>query len=550
MASVIANPAASATRALLIGVGDYPNLKPELRLAAPAGDVRRLSEALVAAGLDGAAVETLTEQGPMAPTRAAILERLAALADGAQAGDRVLVYFSGHGAQAPARRPDREIDGLEELYLAADARGWDGSKRRVPGAIADFEMEAALSAIRAKGADVWFVADSCHAAGLMRGASDGRPKSVSGADLGIPSAALRGANPSAEISPLAATGGRGRFTGFYAAAPGSLAVERLLPSGSAEAQPSSTFTFALVRAMNQGRFRSFRDLAQAATAASAQTGPGAPAPVFEGALGETVLGLAPARRAFAVRRADTALVVEAGVLEGFEPGAEVSVRNRAAGWTSPARVAAAGPLSASLVVAGPVPDGPLMASLDRPAPLPSADAGARLLWAVSGLSGEAARDLKVEARLWRGGCGPNPPAALGWPAGAEPMDLLAAPALRHCDVLYFRLANAGPAALDVSPLYVDAEGTIVALTLAPLDSPRISAGAERFAAVRLLTRDARGRPLPAGVEHLTLLASPADTPEPLDLRTLAGPTAVTRSGLSATGPANLSALIFALRLTE
>ncbi|MGZ8363852.1 MAG: caspase family protein [Caulobacteraceae bacterium] len=536
----------AATRALLIGVGDYPNLPQRLHLAAPAGDVERLSGALVGAGLDPKAVQTLTGRSGPRPTRDVILARLRAMAAEAQTGDQILVYFSGHGAQAPARYPAREPDGLEELYLAADASGWDGETGSVPGSVADFELEAALAAIRAKGAAVWFVADACHAAGLTRSGAEGRVKSVSAADLGIPAARSRERGRERDRTPVGYGAEPGAFTGFYAAAPGALAVERLLPAGAPDARASSTFTYALVRALNQGRYRSLRDLALAASAASAETGPGAPAPVFEGALNADVLGLSPHARSFPVRRVNGELRIEAGALEGFTAGAKVELR-AASGARANARVETAGPLSALLAASGELPGGALTASLSNVAVsgAGAASRGERLLTALAPLAGDGGAGLSVVARLWRGGCGANPPARDGFPAASESFDLWAPAPLHHCDVIYLEFRNESAAAIDVTPLYVDASGAIIGLTLSDGDSVRLAPAQSRFAAVRLLTRDVSGRRLAAGVERLAVLSAPASARDPLDLRSLAG-SAILRGGETLpSGPA-LNARIFAL----
>lgn len=534
-------------RALLIGVGDYPALPAALHLAAPQQDVERLRAALLGAGLDPAAVQVMSERDGERPTRAAILAALRRLADEARPGQQVLVYFSGHGAQAPARHPAREPDGLEELYLAADAARWDGGKRAVPGSIADFEMEAALQAIRDRGAEVWFVADACHAAGLTRGPAPAgeRAKAVSAYDLGIPISRFALRTRSSEAAPLAPGG----FAGFYAAAPGALAVERPLPAGSPDARPQSVFTYALVRALAQGRFRTLRDLALAVSAATSETGPGAPAPVFEGGLSDSVLGLTPAVRAFRVRRTVDGLSVAAGAVEGLDAGSQVELTDGSNQPVGRAVVLRSGLEAAELRPLGPIPDGPLLARLAVPAQAGEGGRGSRLLAALAGHA-RAVDGLQLEARRLSAGCAPNPPARLGFPPEGRPLELLAPEPLRHCDVLYVRIANEGAAALDVTPLYVDAAGGVAALSFAPEDDVRLEPGQARFIALRVLTRDSAGRPLPHGVERLALIAAPARGAR-LDLRGLAGP-AVMRGSEAApdVDRPGLAALVFPLRVQD
>lgn len=542
----MAFPAAAApsARALLIGVGDYPSLPERLRLRAPAGDVQRLRTALIAAGLDPAAVTVMTEHEGERPTRAALLESLRRLADDARPGQQVLVYFSGHGAQAPARHPAREPDGLEELYLAADASGWDGGSHTVRGAVADFEFETLLAAIQAKGARVWFVADACHAAGLTRSAApaEARAKSVSGADLHIPASALGRRAVFQEPAPLEPSG----FAGFYAAAPGALALERPIPIGADGAQPASVFTFALTKALNQGRFRTLRDLALAVSASELDTGAGAPAPVFEGGLDSAMLGLAPAQRSFRVRRVQDRLLVQAGAVEGLEAGASVILLDAAGRTVAHAWVARAGLDTAELDDPGPLPDDALAARLEGPPPA-EAGRGRRLLAALAPLA--RGGSLAIEARVLRQGCAPNPPARLGFPAAAQPLDLMAPPPLRHCEVLYVRLENRAATARDVSPLYVDALGGVVGLALSPEDDVRLEPGQARFVALRVVTHDAAGRPLPQGIERLALVSAPA-ADRRLDLRGLAGPAVMRGAEPPPLDREGLEAQVFALRVQD
>jgi hypothetical protein len=359
----------------------------------------------------------------------------------------------------------------------------------------------------------------------------------------VSASALRGR--AGEAAPLA----RGGFTGFYAAAPGAMALERPLPAGAPEAQPQSVFTYALVHALRQGRFRTLRDLALATSAASVDTGPGAPAPVFEGGLSDDVLGLTPRARAFRVRRAPGGLTVSAGEVEGFETGARVELTDASGARLGEAVVARSGLDAAELRPLGPAPDGPLLARLGAPAADGGGGRGRRLLAALAAYAGWAP-GLQLEARRLAAGCAPNPPARLGFPAGAEPVELMAAGPLGHCDVLYVRIANEGPEALDVSPLYVDAEGAVTGLSLAPEDDVRIEPGQARFIAFRVLTRDARGRALAHGTERLALVAAPARDPR-LDLRSLAGPAVLRGAGPAPeVGRPGLAALVFPLRVED
>lgn len=517
---------AHADRAILIGTGDYPGLAPELRLAAPAEDARRLRDALVRAGFPARDVTMMSDAEGISPTRDAVLAELARAAAEARPHEQVLVYFSGHGAQAPgsASAPD----GLDELYLLRDARGWDGGRMRVPGAISDGELSAALDAIRARGADLWFVADTCHAAGLTRGAGAAgtRAKGVERAALHIPAALPRGtpAIPPAARLP-------GAFTAFYAAARDGIAVERRLPPGSPDARPLSQFSYALTRAIDAGRLRSLRDLAIALNAADASLGGDAPQPVYEGALDRPVLHLAADRvRRYPAVRDGAALQLSAGSEEGIASGDRFRLIDTASGHAiGEARVRQARIGAATLATDAPPPPGAIEAE-PLVAPIAAGIARSRFLEAVAPLAGRgAARGLVVQARLWRPGARPRCPelAAAGPPAReTRALDLLAPPPLGQCDVVIAAIRNGGAAAVDLSPFYVAADGRLVALSFLQDAGPddagvRIAPGERREVAIRLLSESPTHAPLATGSERLLLVALPATAATPTDLRGIA-----------------------------
>ncbi|MFS0736871.1 caspase family protein [Sphingomonas sp. 1P06PA] len=510
---------ALADRALLIGTGDYPALAADLRLAAPAEDATQLRAALVRAGLPAANIAMMTDREGPSPTRTAVLAALDGLAGTARTGEQILVYFSGHGSQAPAQDPAAEPDGLDELYLMRDAAGWDGGQGRVPGAITDSELAAAIDRIRARGADVWLVADTCHAAGVYRsGLPAGvRPKSVPAAALNIPAARPASARSTSVARPEPGGG----FAGFYAAAPGSLAIERRLPLGAPEAVTRSQFSFALVRALDSGRLRSLRDLAIALNAADDMLGGGAPQPSFEGALGRSVLGLAADRpRRFLAARDGDALMLSAGVEEGLAPGMRMRLTDAADGQpVGHATVASAMLGRAVLHTDGAV--AAVMLEAEAIGPVTAGASGRNgLLAEVAPIAGSGVtRDLVVEARLWRPGprriC-PDLPDPV--PADTRPIDLLTPPALRQCDVVLATVRNTGSAPIDISPFYVDAGGRLVALGFVEMGDVRLAPGERRGVAVRLLSEDRAGRALPTGSERLLFVALPAGRGSPVDLR--------------------------------
>lgn len=497
-------------RALLIGIGDYTGLAPEHRLEAPAHDVELLRSALTEAGYAADDITILTEAGPTPPTRNQVLKALGDLALGAGPGDQIVLYISGHGLQAPARHAEREPDGLEELFLMADARA-DTATGLIHGAIADFELEEAIAAITATGADVVLIADTCHSGGVTRSAvASGRAKTISLTDLGLPapvSTADRGA--AATSPPL-----QGDFVGLYAAAPGDLATERPLPLGEDNAQVLSAFTYTLTRAIRDGRHRSFHDLQAAMRDTSIEAGPNAQ-PLFEGDLRLPFPGLEANRpRLFRVYRLGDASVMAAGALEGLRSGDAVELRDASGASLGETRLTATGPVTSEMAA----PAGAARARPLRPvAPSPFLERLAPHLE-----EGRGAPPLGVSVKVATNACDAS--ASLpAWPDLPGPaLDVNAVPPLNHCDLVYVRIVNLNSSAVDVTAFFVNAAGQALPLTLAPDDHSRIAPGGERFAAVLVKTRDdITGTPLPAGSEALALVWAPAAGRTPVKFAWLA-----------------------------
>ena len=143
-------------RALLVGVADYPD--PENCLAGPVNDVFMMSSLLQELGfpVDGIRVvlnERATAQG--------IRERLRWLLGEARAGDTLLLFFAGHGAQIPSYGRDAEVDRIDECLVPYDF-DW-----RAGNAITDDEFCALYSQLPYE-AQFTVVLDCCHSGGMTR----------------------------------------------------------------------------------------------------------------------------------------------------------------------------------------------------------------------------------------------------------------------------------------------------------------------------------------------------------------------------------------------
>jgi hypothetical protein len=183
-----AAPAAARTNhALIVAVTDYENFGKRLWLKGPNNDLVLAYHFLT--GLGGAAAfrpenirmlmtphndtqRAIAVDNTAVPTREAILEALADIAEQALEGDFVFLHLGGHGSQQLNVTDPNETDGKDEVFLPFDAGaptpGADGVSH-YPNAITDNDFAKAINAIRAKGADVWAIFDFCHSGSVTRG---------------------------------------------------------------------------------------------------------------------------------------------------------------------------------------------------------------------------------------------------------------------------------------------------------------------------------------------------------------------------------------------
>lgn len=267
--------------ALLVGVSQYPELDPRLRLQGPLNDVALWRDFLLERGVSPEAIHILADgmQDSQLPTREAILEHLEELAKQAQDGDFIFLMFAGHGAQQPASEETwmHEPDGLDEIFLPYDVRGWDDANATVENAILDAEFKRLLDAIRAQGAFIWAIFDTCHSATMTRGPLDAelRYRQVSSQDLGIPQEVIHNAQQRAQTMPLRTRGHsptqatsdddvtdhlRGGLVAFYAAQSTEETPERRMPIGSEHARDYGVFTYTLHQALSAAPNATYRQI--------------------------------------------------------------------------------------------------------------------------------------------------------------------------------------------------------------------------------------------------------------------------------------------------
>lgn len=372
---VVADAAAPTQRvlALLVGVSKYPTLDAGLQLnGGPRNDVLLFSEYLKSRHVPDANIRLLTDDVPGAalPTRQEIVTSLSHLVNQAQRGDTIVVLFSGHGSQQPTRDDARlEPDGLDQTFLPRDVGRWDSTDGRVRNAITDNEIGDAIDRLRARGAFVWAIFDTCHAGTLTRGESDlAQNRAVSLEQLNVPREALVEARNrtkrEARVASLEAPSqlrvdsksGTGGYVALFASQREEIAGQlRIRANGTAGAS-YGRFTYALVQALTSRPSATYRQVMEqvlltfqgmgVVDATPAYEGTALDAPVFSGIDG-------PENPQWPVYSSEGTLIVHAGLLQRVTEDSTLSLVSSPT--ASPdevigyARVSRAGAVDASLV---------------------------------------------------------------------------------------------------------------------------------------------------------------------------------------------------------
>ena len=288
-----AHQAQAASHALLIGVSDYPNLPRRLWLRAPGNDVALMHEALLARGFGAERIRQLVSRagGAQEPTRRNILDALRALQANVQPGDSVVLYMAGHGSQQPqpAERGSRpaEADGVDEVFLPADVEHWSGAaaEAAIPNALLDDELAEWMDAVVDRGATVWAIFDTCHAAGMARGRT-ARVRAVSAAELGVPESPS-GSRLAQRLQPSPAKARTDGRALVLAARKHESTGEEWLPLGApmGSNRLHGVFTYHLVQALKADAQPTLRDIERAMRLAYARERRTAPTPQFKGDAG-------------------------------------------------------------------------------------------------------------------------------------------------------------------------------------------------------------------------------------------------------------------------
>ena len=271
--------AAPARYALLVGVSDNPRLKDK-NLTGPPNDVALMRRVLESEPfkMNSSNIVTLAgwpQEAGQRPTRANIEKAFQRLAAQAGKGDHIFVLMAGHGSQQPANDDpdDPEPDGMDEIFLPADAAGWNGEAGRVENAIVDDDIRRWVGDLRIKGAFVWVVFDSCQSGTMVRGAPESveRERQIRAEDLipaAVPDAARNRATASGgsrgrggDAPLLGLIGGAGDIAALYAAQMDETTPERRLPDTNGQVHGLFTYTLADILTKSSAPL-TYRELAE------------------------------------------------------------------------------------------------------------------------------------------------------------------------------------------------------------------------------------------------------------------------------------------------
>lgn len=166
----VVTPVYAKNIALLVGVGQYANPKMT-RLIGPPEDLRALRERLVQRmGFQADDIQTLQDS---AATREGILAALDDLMARSNAGDNVLIYYSGHGTSAGDNANALDLPHATGAWIPHDVAFSSRSAMRDSVLVGRRDLLPRLQRLDDGGRFVLVLTDSCYSGQLVRGISTG-----------------------------------------------------------------------------------------------------------------------------------------------------------------------------------------------------------------------------------------------------------------------------------------------------------------------------------------------------------------------------------------
>ncbi|KAH9014406.1 caspase domain-containing protein, partial [Lactarius hengduanensis] len=164
------SPRIGIKKALLIGINYSTHPDSKFRLKSSVRDAQEMAHFLQQRfGFEGNNIRVLTDEQPEnLPTRENIIAAIHSLVEGAQSGDSLFFYFSGHATQIKDTHED-EPDGLDECMCAMDYMGdpQSPSSPTTPGIIVDDDVHDIMVKPLPRGCRLTAVLDCCHSGTLL-----------------------------------------------------------------------------------------------------------------------------------------------------------------------------------------------------------------------------------------------------------------------------------------------------------------------------------------------------------------------------------------------
>ena len=298
--------------ALLVAVTEYPKLFQSEWLVGPNNDALLARDYLLNDAPVPFAPEDVTvlasnlDVAAALPTLANIRAEMARIAEAARPGDFVYLHFAGHGIQQPARTPEAEVDGKDQVFMPYDVERMTRALGYWPNGYVDKDIRADITAIREKGARVWAIFDCCHSGTITRALElvpEGEvARKIDLARYDIPEdmwseATSRSLGVEAAMAPRSMFGPAGEvgledglapMVAYFAAQTIEETPELPLPRDSDTPVQMGLFSFTILTKLRENPRMTYRQLGQAIHHAYLGMNRTRPSPLFEGALNEPV----------------------------------------------------------------------------------------------------------------------------------------------------------------------------------------------------------------------------------------------------------------------
>jgi hypothetical protein len=221
-----------------------------------------------------------------------------------------------------------------------DIGPWSDQIGAVENGLVDDEIGALIDGLRAKGANVWAVFDSCHSGTATRAVEsaedDVRVRQLPPDALGIEVEAVEVSrsvgDPRQVEAPFDGGSGEGSFVAFFAAQTNEVTPEKNLPKGKPGRKPQGVFTWTLMETLAEYPNATYGQIGQEVLRRYAVKNLAKSTPLFEGDLDQIVFGGEGGARIsqWQAEVTEAGFSIPAGTLHGLSEGAVLAVMGSAA----------------------------------------------------------------------------------------------------------------------------------------------------------------------------------------------------------------------------